>query len=68
MSNSDGYGNYIYRDISAEEKRPSCASCGDQVKIVHHRGIPKYAAHCKECYAELRWGKIPAGRGRRRPI
>ena len=39
--------------------RPTCDACGDSVKVVFHSGIPKYAKHCKECYAELRWGKIP---------
>jgi len=70
MNNDDheGYGPYAYRNVDPEETRPSCAACGDPVKVVHHSGIPKYAAHCRECYAELRWGKIPVGRGRRRPI
>jgi hypothetical protein len=46
--------------------RPKCVSCGDPVKLVVHSGGHVMAAqHCKECYAELRWGKIPKYRRRR---
>lgn len=46
--------------------RPTCTACGDPVKIVFHSGgVPMAAQHCKDCYAELRWGKVPKPRGRR---
>jgi hypothetical protein len=53
---SDDY----YREVEEGGKRPGCISCGDSVKIVVHSGGKAMAAkHCKECYAELRYGKIP---------
>jgi hypothetical protein len=45
--------------------RPGCDSCGDPVKIVFYDGVPHFAKHCKECFAELRYGKIPKLRGKR---
>lgn len=58
---------YKFDKIDEGSRRPECVSCGDPVKIiVHSGGTPMAAQHCKECYAELRWGKIPKTRGRRR--
>lgn len=49
--------------------RPSCVSCGEPVKmIVHSGGVPMAAQHCKDCYAELRWGRVPKEGRRRRML
>lgn len=63
---SEGYGNYLYQDTKAVKTRPDCRSCGDPVKTVYFNGTPKYAQHCHECFAEVRYGKIPAAPRRRR--
>ena len=39
--------------------RPECESCGDPVKLIFHNGTPVFAQHCRECFAELKYGKIP---------
>ena len=61
-----------YSFVEIEEgatKRAECISCGDPVKIVVHSGGKAMAAqHCKDCYAELRWGKIPRASRRRRSL
>ena len=58
---------YHFEKLEEGSKRPECVSCGDPVKIVvHSGGVPLAAKHCKECYAELRWGKIPKYRRSRR--
>lgn len=65
---SQGYGNYLFQEINYETTaRPKCISCGDLVKTIHYDGIPKYARHCGDCYAELMYGKIYKG-GRKKPI
>ena len=52
-----------------QTKRPECISCGDPVKVViHSGGLPMLAQHCRDCYAELRWGKIPRSSRRRRGL
>lgn len=57
---------YKYEKLDEGSTRPSCISCGDPVKIVvHSGGVPMAAAHCKDCYAELKWGKIPKYQRRR---
>ena len=66
---TDGYGNYLYQGIDPDKVRPVCLACGDPVKMVYHSGgIPKYAQHCRECYTELRWGKIPRASRHRKAI
>ena len=56
---------YQFNEIDGS-KRPECISCGDPVKIVvHSGGVPMAAQHCKDCYAELKWGKIPKYNRRR---
>lgn len=58
---------YKFEKIEEGSKRPACVACGDPVKIiVHSGGVPMAAQHCKDCYAELRWGKIPHYRSKRR--
>ena len=58
--------DYKFNKVGEGSERAQCAACGDPVKvIVHSGGVPMAAQHCKECYAELRWGKIPNGRRRR---
>jgi hypothetical protein len=58
---------YKFDKLEEGSKRPSCSACGDPVKIiVHSGGTPMAAQHCRECYAELRWGKIPKHRRSRR--
>jgi hypothetical protein len=58
---------YQFLEINVNSKRrPECQSCGDPVKIVFHSGgQPMMAQHCKECYAELRYGKVPKFKRRR---
>ena len=64
---SEPEDEYVFNELEEGAKRPSCASCGDPVKIViHSGGTPRAAQHCRECYAELRWGKIPKHRRSRR--
>ena len=64
-----GYGSYLFRKVEEDDERPVCFSCGDPVRIVYHSGgIPMYAQHCRECYAELRWGKIPPANRRRKSL
>jgi hypothetical protein len=59
--------DYKFNKVEEGAKRPGCTSCGDPVKIVvHSGGVPMAAQHCKDCYAELRWGKIPKYSRRRR--
>lgn len=55
---------YFFEELKVDaKKRPKCIACGDPVKIViHSGGVPMAAQHCRECYAELRWGKIPKHR------
>lgn len=60
--------NFIFTPVPLEDadvKRPVCQACGDPVKIVFYSGTPKFAQHCKDCYGELRWGKVSQYRGRR---
>ena len=54
-------------DVKSVEGRPECDACGDMVKLTFHNGVPTFAKHCKECFAELRYGKIPKF-GRRKPF
>lgn len=57
---------YQFDEVEEGSSRPECVSCGDPVKIiVHSGGVPMAAQHCKDCYAELRWGKIPKYNRRR---
>ena len=59
--------DYKFGKVEDGSKRPSCVACGDPVKIViHSGGVPMAAKHCKDCYAELRWGKVPKYSRRRR--
>ena len=63
----DEEDSYEFVEVEEGAKRPTCISCGDPAKIViHSGGVPMAAQHCRECYAELRWGKIPKYRRRRR--
>jgi len=64
MTESD----YQFVDIDQVDKKPNCQACGDPVKIVFHDGKPRYAQHCHECYAELRWGKVPPSNLRKKSI
>lgn len=49
--------------------RPLCVACGDPVKvIIHSGGVPMAAQHCKDCYDELRWGKIPMSNRKRKVL
>lgn len=41
------------------DKRPLCAACKDPVTVVFVNGQATFANYCRECWAELRWGKIP---------
>lgn len=68
MVDQEGYDKYIFHDVEPDQEHPVCMACGDPVKIIYHSGVPKYAQHCSECYAELRWGKVPAANRRRRPL
>lgn len=62
-SEEDGY---VLSKLDEEKGRPRCISCGDPVKIIiHSGGVPLAAQHCRECYAELRWNKIPKIKKRR---
>ena len=55
-----GNGEYKFEKVEEGGERPKCEACGDPVKIViHSGGHPMAAKHCKDCYAELRYGKIP---------
>jgi len=65
-----GYGNFLFEKIDPENKNhPSCSACGDPVRVVYHSGgIPMYAQHCHECYAEIRYGKIPPAPRRRKAL
>jgi len=65
----EGYGNYLYREFDeVPAGRPDCRSCGDPVKVVYYSGRPRYAQHCRECYAELKHGKIPRAPQRRKSL
>jgi len=62
---SESEDEYIFNKVE-DGKRPKCISCGDPAKmVIHSGGVPMAAAHCKDCYAELRWGKIPKYKRRR---
>ena len=55
-----------FKELENTTERPKCVACGDPVKVViHSGGVPKAAQHCRECYAELHWGKIPKLKKRR---
>ena len=59
--------SYPFSRIEEGAQRPKCISCGDPAKIVFHSGgVPMAAEHCREYYAELRFGKIPKYRRKRR--
>jgi hypothetical protein len=66
MEDKEQENDYVFIEIEEGSKRTSCVACGDPVKIViHSGGKPMAAQHCKECYAELRYGKFPKLRRRR---
>lgn len=66
MENEEQEDDYQFSEIKEGSKRAACTACGDPVKIViHSGGKPMAAQHCKECYAELRYGKLPKIRRRR---
>ena len=66
VENEEQEDDYLFVEIVEGQKRSECVACGDPVKIVvHSGGKPMAALHCKECYAELRYGKFPKMRRRR---
>lgn len=70
MSEESNEPEYVFKALDEDVKeRPKCAACGDPVKIVMHSGgKPMAAQHCRECYAELRNGKIPKYNQRRKRL